>query len=174
MIVISNNVRNLDLEIPDTAVIRINIAWINTIKELEEIIKLNAGNDVWVDYPTGRKKPPVPKLMYDEVIKILKKYKNIQYFAFSNAEEASFVWDIRKQVPKKIKLIPKIETVEGVRNLVNIVKAAETDTIMLDKEDLYTDVNHDPKCFEIFCDYVKKVAKENNIKVLSLQGVIFA
>jgi hypothetical protein len=174
MLVISNHVKKIGMKIPKNAVVRINIAWLNDLKELRSIINENKNNEVWVDYPTGRKKPPTPKILWIDAVKILNVYKNVKYFAFSNAEDCGNVWNIRKQVPKRIKLIPKIETVEGVRNLANIVKSAETDTIMFDKEDLYTDVGHDPKYFEIFVDYVNKICKENKIKCLGLKGVIFS
>ena len=174
MLVISNHVKKIGLPIPRGAVVRINIAWLESVGGLAQLIWENSTHDVWVDYPTGRKKPPVPKIPWFDCIHILKKYKNVKYFAFSNAEEPDTCRHIRKEIPAKIKLVPKIETVEGVRNLVAIAEASKTDMIMFDKEDLYSDLGNDPKLFEIFVDYVNKVCKEHKIQCLSLQGVIFA
>jgi hypothetical protein len=81
---------------------------------------------------------------------------------------------LRKEVPKHIQLIPKIESVKGIKNVIDICRAGKTDIIMLDKEDLYTDLNRDSIKFNHWVEIARGICKENNIEVLELQGVIFA
>lgn len=174
MLVISNHVKKLGMDFPKDAVVRINVAWVKSLEELEKIISDNLDNEIWVDYPTGRTKPPVPTLSIAESISVLSKYSNIAYFAFSNAEDTNIIQLIRQAVPKNIKLVPKIETTRGVNNLENIVKASETDTIMFDAEDLYTNVKNDINTFSDYSKCLKNKCISNNIKLLRLQGVIFS
>jgi len=174
MLIISNNVKSIGMEFPKDAVIRINIAWIRSLEDLVKILTDNASHDIWVDYPTGRRKPPVPTLAWEDVVGLLPYYNNVKYFAFSNGEEAEAVKEIRSQVPSDIKLIPKIETVKGIKNLLAIVEAAQTDTIMFDAEDLYTDLSGDAMIFGLLSDYTRKLCADNGITCLRLQGVIFA
>lgn len=174
MIVISNHVRTLGLNIPENAVVRINVAWVQNAKELVNIIEDNKDRVVWLDYPTGRTKPPKPVLSLADSIDFCKKYNNIKYFAFSNAEDVNIVELIRNNVPKDIKLIPKIETVAGIHNLVKICKSAKTDVIMLDKEDLYISVGGSNEEFNDLVNLATSTCKNNNIKCLTLKGVVFS
>ena len=84
MIVISNHVKKIGMKLPSETVIRINVAWVKTKEELVKIIEENEQHDIWVDYPTGRTKPPRPTLTIAEAISVLHDYNNIKYFAFSN------------------------------------------------------------------------------------------
>jgi pyruvate kinase len=173
MIVASNHIKTLGIPFPEGAIVRINVAWIKSYDELCKIIEDNKNYEVWVDYPTGRTKPPVPKLTLAQAISAASKYSNVKYFAFSNAEDCNVIELIRQAVPSSIKLVPKIETEKGINELAEILKSAKTDMIMLDAEDLYVDVGTDPIKLESLKTYVKTFCEKYNVKMLSLQGVIF-
>ena len=170
--IISNNAMKLFDVIPADVIIRVNVAWSKDISELKTIIE-NATHPIYLDYPTGRTKPPKPSIALSEVIDLINNSFRVKYFAFSNAEDPVSIEALRKSVVQKVKLVPKIETVIGVENLVAICKAAQTDMVMLDHEDLYVNVNHDSELYNRYMDKVFEVGKENNIKVYKVQGIIF-
>ena len=172
MLVISNHVRAVGMDYPKDAVIRINIAWISSKDELEKILKDLQGYEVWLDYPTGRTKPPQPKFSLDEAIEFTKKYK-INYFAFSNAEDSELINEIRKKVPLPVLLVPKIETIKGVNNLNAILRSAKTNIVMLDKEDLYMDVKGNQQEFERLVAQCREQCNNANATCLELKGVVF-
>lgn len=172
MILVSNNVKG-KMSLSSDVVIRINAAWVKNYAELIQIIENNADRKIYLDYPEGRTKPPKPTLTFADVLKATEAYNNITYFAVSNAESFENMTQIRKLVPDRVKIIPKIETPIGVLKVLDVCKGAATDTIMLDKEDLYTAVNKDTTMFEHFLDVLRTVCKNNNITVLELQGVVF-
>ena len=171
MIIVSNNLQG-KMNLSVNAIIRINMAWIKTRKELEGIIK-NTKKSVYLDFPKGRSKPPKPILTLEDAVYVMKKYNNIKYFAISNAESAKALSKLRKIVPTNIKIVPKIESKVGIKNVISVARAAQTDTIMFDKEDLYTDVNKNNKVFEQLIEKLRKTAKKGKINVLELQGVVF-
>jgi pyruvate kinase len=172
MILISNNVKGKIL-LDEKTVIRINIAWVKTKEELENIIQNNMMHEIYLDYPEGRNKPPKPTLSLQDGIDFANKYDNIKYFAISNAEEKLSLSLIRRALPNRIKIVPKIETIKGVLNILEVVEACRTDTVMLDKEDLYTDVDKNSLLYEHFIDTLRTTCRNHNITVLELQGVIF-
>ncbi len=174
MLVISNNARKIGVPIPKEAIIRINVAWVKSYEELCSIVEENKENKVWIDYPTGRTKPPKPVLTLAQAISVASKYNNVEFFAFSNAENCDIIELIRQAVPKHITLVPKIETEKGINNIAEILKSAQTSTIMLDAEDLYVDLNHDSEKFESLKIYVKTFCDRHDIKMLSLQTVVFS
>ena len=172
MIVISHHVKKIGMPYPQGVVVRVNTAWIESVEELDSVLKDIKDRKVFLDYPTGRTKPPVPKFSLDEVAEFTHKY-NIDYFAFSNAQEPSEVEIIRKKVMPRTKLVPKIETKLGVHNLRLIIDAAQTDVIMLDKEDLYTDVHGNQEQFNNFVERCRVECKKLGVTCLELKGVVF-
>jgi hypothetical protein len=174
LLIISNNVRTLGMEYPTDAVIRVNIAWIKDREDLINVLDSLKDKKVYLDFPLNRTKFPLPKLDIAEVIEIAKAFNNIIYFAFSNAEETNFIKLLRQATPTWMKLVPKIETVIGVSKLDAIVKSAETDIVMLDREDLASDCLKNNYDTQKIVDHFNKIAQELNIKVLNLKGVIFS
>jgi hypothetical protein len=172
MILISNHVKD-KIIFSNSTVVRINIAWMKDYDDLINNIIKNSIYDIFLDFPEKRRKPPLPILTFDEIIPIFNKYKNIKYFAISNSEDIKHMEEIRDLVPSHVKIVPKIETEKGIRNLLNIVRGAQTNIIMLDKEDVYMSVNADGKKFNKLLDILRSEAVRNNIEVLELQGVIF-
>lgn len=155
------------LNIPKDAILRVNMTFVKTREDLERSIKKN-DNDIFLDYPIGRVKPPTPLLGLEDALYVMNKCSNIKYFAISNSERPTYMAHLRSIVPDRVKLVPKIETASGVKNLNSIVKAAKTDMIMLDKTDLFFDVKI-PKIYNKLLDRVR----QSNINVFELQGVVF-
>jgi pyruvate kinase len=175
MLVISNHVTNIGMEIPKDAVVRINLAWISGRDDLVKIVGGTYPSRIWLDYPTGRRKPPRPTLSLAQAVEFAKEFKDrVDYFAFSNAEDVNFIGVLRIAVPELIKLVPKIETKRGVERLSMIVDAAKTDVIMLDKEDLYVDCETDIEKFNQLVEQSRAWCEYLKIQCLELKGVIFA
>lgn len=163
--IISNNLIG-KMPIADNAIIRINLAWIKSLDEAKRIIT-NSKHDIYLDYPTGRTKPPRPVITLNEAIELTKN-KQVKYFAISNAEDISKIKEIKSKV--KAELVPKIETQLGVSKINEMIEAG-IKTIMLDKEDLYIDANCDSKEFNLLVNSVRSY--KDRVKILELQGVIF-
>jgi hypothetical protein len=165
-IIISNNLQG-KMPIPEDAVIRVNLAWFDNWQEAKQIID-NIEHYVYLDFPSGRTKPPKPKIKLEEAIE-LSKLNNVKYFAISNAEDIYELSEIMSLV--NCEVVPKIETETGVNNINSMIEDIGIKTIMLDKEDLYTNCKMDSE------KYNKLVMKAreygSRIKVLELQGVIF-
>jgi citrate lyase beta subunit len=172
MIVISNHVSEIGMDYPESSIIRVNVAWLKSKEEADELLESLEGQRIWFDYPTGRTKPPKPKFSLQEAVEFTKKY-GVEYFAFSNAENGDFIKGLRSSVPENVKLVPKVETKKGIENLREILSSAKTDVIMLDKEDLYVDVGCDSDEFERLVSDCKEKCKELNATCLELKGVVF-
>ena len=164
MLIISNNLIG-KTPIPKRAIIRVNLAWLKSIDEARCIIR-NSRHDIYLDYPQGRTKPPKPIIKFDDAIR-LTNYSQVKYFAVSNIEQAEDVRHIMDSL-RDVEFIPKIETKTGVKNLKAIL-AEGIKTIMLDKEDIYTDVG----CNSTTYNQLVTEARNANCKVLELKGVVF-
>lgn len=157
---------------PEGSVIRINTAWVNTMSALcKELDKLE-NYKIYLDYPIGRKKPPLPKMTWKDILKVVEHYSNIKYVAWSNAESAEELLSARGQLPQRVMLVPKIETLIGVLHLEEIVSASATKLIMIDKEDLATAAGN-PEIYQHFLEYARKKAEQLGIESIELKGVIF-
>jgi hypothetical protein len=79
-------------------------------------------------------------------------------------------------IPTRIILIPKIESKIGINKfelIINKLKRNEK-YIMLDKEDLYTDLDNNNEKFEEYLQLIRNKCLDNSIECLELQGVIFS
>lgn len=173
MLVMSNHITTANLNIPQKAVVRINVAWVKSRKELNKLLD-NARNEVLLDYPSGRFKPPTPVLSLEEAIGIANDRGIITHFAISNAEDKDQVAHVRSLLDEEITLVPKIETEDGVKNVLDICDASQSLWVMLDKDDLYLNVSKDEIIFNGLLKNIEQVCKENNIHLLTLRGVIFS
>ena len=173
MILVSNHLLYLDehFVIPEEAVIRINIAWVQDIQQLEQF--LNVPHDIFIDYPEGRNKPPIPKLTYEQVIKKIKATKKVKYLAVSNIEFGNIAGLYRDSMFNVIEFIPKIETKKGVYNLEAILQGAKSNYIMLDTEDLFSDCKNTQEYLHLI-EEVEYTCKQVEVKILKLQGVVFS
>lgn len=166
MIIISNNLTG-KLPLPAKAIIRVNLAWIKSIKEARQILN-ESQHDIYLDYPQGRTKPPKPTIKLDEAIR-LTNHPKVKYFAVSNVEDIESFESLRDSLGD-VEFIPKIETPLGVENIGEMIKAG-IKTIMIDKEDLYTSVQCDSQEFNDILQIIRTY--KNKIKILELQGVVF-
>ena len=172
MILLSNHLLTLpEFKNVKDVVIRINMAWVRDIKELHKF--LNIDYDIFLDYPKGRTKPPIPTLSLSDAIQIIKDYSNVKYFALSNIEDVSEVSLICDILPEHIEFVPKIETLNGVLNLEKIFQTKLINHIMLDTEDLYTDIRNDVELYIQLKERVKKLCDKYEIKFFELYGVVF-
>jgi pyruvate kinase len=177
LLIISNHVSRIGMTFPKDAIIRINTAWVNSKAELSDILAdaRKTGHKVFLDYPSGRVKPPAPVLSIKEVISLAESNEDIiRFFAFSNAESRDFIQLVRQAVPSKIMLVPKIETSLGIINFDEIIESAQTRVIMLDKEDLYVNVGSDVQTFNQLVDDVKEQCQLAGVTCLELKGVVFS
>ena len=173
MILLSNHLLTLpEFKDIENVVIRINMAYVKDEKELEKFV--NIKHDVFLDYPKGRTKPPVPSLSIIEAVNIMKKHRNIKYFATSNVEEVTEVNSICEILPDDVAFVPKIETLKGVLNLDELFDTDKIKHIMLDSEDLYTDVTNNVELFLILKNKVNNICDEYGIELLELCGVVFS
>lgn len=151
--------------ITSNVIVRINLAWHNNLAKLKKEIKA-LEYPIMLDYPHNRVKPAEKGISFLNAAK-LTKLKNVEYFAYSNAEWPKQMENLRKMLPE-IKIVPKIETRVGVKNIIKIVRSAKTDMVMLDTEDLYHDAKEEYLHWLKIFDY-----KTKNLKVFRLQGVVF-
>ncbi len=171
MIVISDHASRLFPAPPD-AVIRVNLAWY-TSREAAETAVLAIEHDVYLDFPDGRSKPPVPTITIEGALTIAARV-NVKYFAVSNCESTKRINDIQGQLREGVVFVPKIETKKGVLNMDLMVLDCGIRMMMLDKEDLYIDLKRDGEAFTKFVDLARAKAKALGVELLELQGVIFA
>lgn len=174
-VIVSNHLlKRTQIEFPlEHVVMRINVAWIRSNEDLLALLK-DIKHDIFLDYPQGRSKPPRPTLTLEETIATIAQFPNIKFFAVSNVEDPVAVAAIKAQLPAGVELVPKIETKKGVESLAEIVDSIQTKHIMLDKEDLYTNVSNDQEAFEALVTLARKTCKEKGVADLELQGVVFA
>ena len=106
----------------------------------------------------------------------LLKDSNIEYFGLTNVTEVEQIEEVRYFLPDRIKIVPKIESKLGVERLHSICEALQDDEhyLMLDKEDLYTDVLANSDVYQGLIEQLYKQASLELKIVIELQGVIFA
>ena len=179
MLIISQNATDYDLDFPKDAILRINLAWCNSIDDLESILKKNSNYGIFVDLPIGRLKPPNNRYTLNEIIPILENYNNIKYFAVSNVDDDVDLDDFVDLVPKKITIVPKIESPNGVKNIEKIIAKLNYDEkfVMLDNDDLFSNIkknNEEPSMFQAYIKQLIDKCKENNVGLLRTVGVVFS
>ena len=179
MLLVSQNITNYNVRLPDEVVFRINMAWCNSILELEEKLSKNSASDFFIDLPIGRIKPPNNRYTLDEMIPVLEKNENVKFFAVSNVESANDLKDFLQKIPDGISIVPKIESPKGVLNIDEICTAlkSEEKVVMLDHDDLFSNIIKNNEEKENFHKYIKKLddyCDEHNISLLRTVGVLFS
>ena len=76
-------------------------------------------------------------------------------------------------LPEGVSFVPKIETLKGVLNLNKLFDTGKIKHIMLDAEDLYTNIQNDVELFINLKERVRRVCKEYSVELLELYGVVF-
>ncbi len=179
MIIISQNLTNYDFPVPDDAVYRINLAWINSIDELSELLSKHSNHKIFIDLPVGRTKPPHNSYIFDELVPILEKNSNVKYLAISNVNSASDIKKFISQVPKHVEIVPKIESPDGIANIDDIINYMpySNKVVMLDHDDLFSSLTkkgESPLKFKEYINSLQNFCFENNVTLLRTIGVIFS
>jgi citrate lyase beta subunit len=179
MIIISQNYANYDVPLPENVILRINLAWCNSIEQLKNILEKHTDHDIFVDLPIGRIKPPNNKYTLEELVPILEENKNIKFLAISNVAQSSDLQKYLELIPKHVNLVPKIESPKGVLNIQSITNALPNveKHVMLDHDDLFSAIKRENEPESKFIDYVGMLinfCKENKISLLRTVGVIFS
>src|SRR3989344_1032067 len=178
MLVISQNLSNSNISIPEDAIFRINLAWVSSLDELKNLLRKHRRHAIFLDLPIGRTKPPNNKYSLDDLIPIIHLHPNIEYFAVSNVESPNDLKKYIEVIPQYITIVPKIENVKGIKNIKKIIDVLpnEKKVIMLDHDDLFSSLVKNNEPMINFKDYVNKLVdfcKNNNIILLRTKGVIF-
>ena len=179
MLLVSQNIDSYNLTLPEETIFRINLAWCNNLKELEEKLAAKTELKFFIDLPIGRIKPPNNRYSLDELVPILEKFSNINYFAISNVESKIDLEPFLEKIPNRINIVPKIESPSAVNNIKEICDCLKTDfkTVMLDHDDLFSSIIRNHQNPEEFQHYIKKLidyCEKNKITLLRTVGVVFS
>ncbi|MBL77287.1 MAG: hypothetical protein CL763_10260 [Chloroflexi bacterium] len=179
MLLISQNVTNYDLDLPKNAVFRINLAWCNSLEELENILQKNRNNEIFIDLPIGRIKPPNNRYTLEEMIPIINTNDQIKYFAVSNVESKEDLTIFQEKLPQHVNIIPKIESPNAINNIQEITDSlnSKEKIIMLDHDDLFSSIirnNEDKDNFKKYIINLIDYCEKNNISLLRTVGVVFS
>ena len=178
MKIISQNITNYGIEVPNDIIFRINLAWCNSIDDLKIILKKHENDKIFLDLPIKRIKPPHNKYNLDDLVPIIQKNKQVKYFAISNVESSNDLSIFVEKIPDWVNLVPKIESPQAVENISDIVSGIPTKEkiIMLDHDDLFSKLVKNNESKENFKFYIQKLVdycNSNNIVLLRTIGVIF-
>ena len=180
MLLISQNIKNhYNLEFPDDVVLRINLAWCNSLEELKEKLSNEKNTKFFLDLPQGRIKPPNNKYSLEEMIPILESNKQIKYFAVSNVEGKNDLQPFLDKLPDHINIVPKIESPNSILNIKEICNALKTEekVVMLDHDDLFSSIIRKNENKNNFQKYIRKLVdfcEKENISLLRTVGVMFS
>ena len=180
MLLISQNIKNhYNLEFPDDVILRINLAWCNSLEELKEKLSNVKNAKFFLDLPQGRIKPPNNKYSLEEMIPILESNKRIRYFAISNVENKNDLQPFLDKLPDHINIVPKIESPNAILNIKEICDALKTEKkiVMLDHDDLFSSIIHNNEDKNSFQKYIRKLidfCEKENISLLRTVGVMFS
>jgi len=170
---------NYGIDVPSDAVFRINLAWINNLDDLKEILRKHKNHIIFLDLPINRTKPPSNSYSLEEIIHILIDFPNVKYLAVSNVETADDLKKYLQHIPKDLNIVPKIESPKGVNNIKEItdVLTSEQKMIMLDHDDLFSSLlksNENPVQFKVYISNLTDFCEKNNIILLRTIGVVFS
>ena len=179
MRIISQNVTNFGIEVSKDTIFRINLAWCNSIDELKAILQKHRDNKIFLDLPIKRIKAPNNRYALDDLIPIISSHQQIKYLAISNVESPNDLTEYINKIPKKIILVPKIESPTAVKNISDIVNAIPTDEkiLMLDHDDLFSEIIKNNESVDNFKKYIQELTDYCNLnKIILLRtiGVMFS
>ena len=178
MLLISQNAENYNIKLPKDAVFRINLAWCNSVKELEEKLTKNRDTEFFIDLPVGRLRPPNNRYSLNDLIPIIESNPHVRYFAISNVETENDLKEFLEKLPSRINIVPKIESINAIKNIDSICTALKTEKrmVMLDHDDLFLSIIRNKENKESVQTYEKKLidyCKKEKISLLRTVGVIF-
>ena len=179
MKIISQNTTNYGIQVPSDTILRINLAWCSSIKQLKDILEDHKNNLIFLDLPIKRIKPPNNKYTLDDLIPVITSYNQIKYFAISNVESSDDLKNYIEKIPTNIVLVPKIESPTAILNISEIVNAIPTDEkiLMLDHDDLFAKILKNGEPVDNFKIYIQKLVdfcNSNKVILLRTIGVMFS
>ena len=176
MLLVSHNLSRYD-SIPDYAVIRINLAWINTIDILKKAVE-HFDNSIFLDMPIGSTKPPNDSYSIEQIKDFVLSYDNIDYLAVSNVESSDDIVSYVNYFKDMLKIVPKIESKKGIDNFQDILTVLGTEPyVMLDHDDLFLDLSRNkvpPSEFLFYIAKLRNLCSKNSVNLLKTRGVIFS
>ena len=176
MILISQNLLRYGFS-EGGSVIRINLAWVDSIADLESQLK-KISSPVFLDLPTGRTKPPNNNYNLGQIREIVAENSNIKYLAVSNVESSSDLSRYMDCFGNSLTLVPKIETKRGIDNIAEITEVLSGKIyLMLDHDDLFRDLQQQgipPSDFFGIIDKLVTFCSSQSIHLLRMRGVIFS
>ena len=178
MLIISQNLLNYDVKLKPNTIFRVNLAWCDSIDQLNDILKKHSGTPIFLDLPIKRIKPPNNKYAIEDLVSVINSNEHIRYLAISNVESDI---DLKKYIelfPESLIIIPKIESSKAIENLQNIASILNSPEkiFMLDHDDLFSDILKKNESESKFKEHMKTLIEfcdKNNIKLLRTVGVIF-
>ena len=178
MLLISQNLLNYDMEFPKDTVLRINLAWVSSLDKLTRLLD-QFTHDVFLDLPTGRKKPPNYRYSMSDLASIIQAYPIIKYFAISNVESISQINEAYSFLPKSITLVPKIESILGIKEINKISSALREKKriIMLDHDDLFSNIISKNQTVDYYIQLIDSLVdfcRSEGVRLLRTRGVIFS
>jgi len=179
LLLISQNVFSYDLSLPKDAILRINLAWCNSLDYLKSVLDTHKEFVFFIDLPVSRIKPPNNKYSLEDLIPIIESHKQIRYFAVSNVESKNDLQPFLEKLPDYINIVPKIESPKAVLNIKEICDSLKTEKkiVMLDHDDLFSSIIHSNEDKNSFQECIKMLidfCEENDISLLRTVGVIFS
>ena len=179
LLLISQNVFSYDLSLPKDAILRINLAWCNSLDYLKSVLDTHKEFVFFIDLPVSRIKPPNNKYSLEDLIPIIESRKQIRYFAVSNVESKNDLQPFLEKLPSYVNIVPKIESLTAVLNIKEICNSLKTEKkiVMLDHDDLFSSIIRNNENKSRFQEYIKKLidfCSENNISLLRTVGVVFS
>ena len=179
LLLISQNVFSYDLSLPKDAILRINLAWCNSLDYLKSVLDTHKEFVFFIDLPVSRIKPPNNKYSLEDLIPIIESRKQIRYFAVSNVESKNDLQPFLEKLPDYINIVPKIESPNAVLNIKEICDSLKTEKkiVMLDHDDLFSSIIHSNEDKNSFQECIKMLidfCEENDISLLRTVGVMFS
>jgi hypothetical protein len=177
MLLVSNNLFRREITYPPNAVVRINLAWAHTPELLAKAV--DTDHDVFLDFPIGRSKPPYNNYSLKDVYDFVQQYDNIKYVAISNVHHKGYLADAIEVFGDSVILVPKIESLEGIKNIHDIIAALPTErkVLMLDHDDLCADLikNGIPPndMYTVHVANLIEACNNDGAELLRTQGVVF-
>lgn len=183
MILVSRHLTDY-IDVPDFFTIRINLAWEHDIEELLNHISM-LKNDIFLDIPINRKKPPNNKWDINKIIKACQDEPLIKYLAISNVEEPKDYEEILYAISNlqelyNVCIVPKIESVKAAEHIELIIGGLPKipqRTIMIDHDDMFTDLmSRDIDPSTLYTNYILPIirkCKKYDVRVLRTAGVVF-
>jgi hypothetical protein len=129
---------------------------------------------VILDLPIKRTKPPWTTIDFSPggIRPWVEEFDQIDHLALSNVESLD---DCKKYMDAfpNLQIIPKIESVQAVDNIGDILSEPSIQTVMIDHDDLYTNARHYGQDLDTLVKRVKDACKAVNRKSVMAAGVVF-